>query len=252
MAVLVTRPDQQGKALCEMLNKEGIAAWHLPLFSIEAGRELNQLPNKMSQLKAGDYVLAVSKNAVSYASESLYNAGFHWREDLHYFAVGQRSAEFFSSHSEQNVHFPFAQENSEGLLNLPFMQDLTDKQILILRGNGGRELFPQQAQQRGASLDIVECYQRIPIQYDRQQQSDMLKRAGINTIFITSSEILHLLVEFVPEEEHSWLKSCNLIVVSQRIAQVAQQLGWQQITIAPRADNQSLLDAVLTLNDLTK
>ena len=34
MAVLITRPDEAGKNLAEMLNKSGIATIHLPLFSI--------------------------------------------------------------------------------------------------------------------------------------------------------------------------------------------------------------------------
>ncbi|EJS86411.1 HemX, partial [Pasteurella multocida subsp. multocida str. Anand1_buffalo] len=71
MAVLVTRPDVRGAQLTEMLIQAGIFAIHLPLFTIETGRELNDLPNKLSQLKAGDYVFAVSKHAVQYAVDTL-------------------------------------------------------------------------------------------------------------------------------------------------------------------------------------
>ena len=33
MAVLVTRPDERGKALVDQLNQAGVVALHLPLFS---------------------------------------------------------------------------------------------------------------------------------------------------------------------------------------------------------------------------
>ena len=89
MAVLVTRPDTRGEQLTEALNKAGVAALHMPLFRISAGRELNELPNKLTQLKAGDFVFAVSPNAVEFAAETLRNTGFRWRQDLTYFAVGQ-------------------------------------------------------------------------------------------------------------------------------------------------------------------
>ena len=56
MAVLVTRPDERGQQLVDMLAKAGVVAIHLPLFNIEAGAELNGLPNKFAQLKVGDYV----------------------------------------------------------------------------------------------------------------------------------------------------------------------------------------------------
>ena len=51
MAVLVTRPDERGKALVDQLNQAGVVALHLPLLSIEAGAELAQLPTKLNQLK---------------------------------------------------------------------------------------------------------------------------------------------------------------------------------------------------------
>ena len=35
MAVLVTRPDERGKALVDQLNQAGVVALHLPLLSID-------------------------------------------------------------------------------------------------------------------------------------------------------------------------------------------------------------------------
>ena len=69
MAVLVTRPDERGKALVDQLNQAGVVALHLPLLSIEAGAELAQLPTKLNQLKSGDYVFLVSKSAVDFEGE---------------------------------------------------------------------------------------------------------------------------------------------------------------------------------------
>ncbi|MDO4626949.1 MAG: uroporphyrinogen-III synthase [Pasteurellaceae bacterium] len=247
MAVLITRPGEKGKHLAEMLNKVGIATLHLPFFSIIAGRELNDLPLKFKQLNQGDYVLAVSHNAIEYANQTLRNAGFHWRSDLYYFAVGQTTAEYFASKIEQAVQYPYLQENSEGLLTLTAMQQLKGKHIFILRGNGGREYFSEQAILRGATLEKIECYQRQPIHYDNIEQTSICKRAGIDRIVVTSLELLNALFDFVPENERGWLLNCQLITVSQRIANIATQMGWQSnnVIIAPRADNTSLLNTIL-------
>ncbi|AKD38870.1 protein HemX [Pasteurella multocida subsp. multocida OH4807] len=244
MAVLVTRPDARGAQLVDMLIQAGIFAIHLPLFTIETGRELNVLPNKFLQLKAGDYVFAVSRHAVDYAVQTFKNTGFSWRPELTYVAVGQRTAEYFASETEQAVFYPSQQESSEGLLELTMMQDLSDKQILILRGNSGREYFAEQAQLRGAKIDTVECYQRVPITYNNVEQISICKRAGIQTIVVTSAEILQYLVDFVPESEHNWLKSCQLVTVSQRLANLAKKLGWSDVVVSPRADNQHLLQTL--------
>ncbi|RDE94676.1 uroporphyrinogen-III synthase [Aggregatibacter aphrophilus] len=245
MAVLVTRPDERGQQLVDMLAKVGVVAIHLPLFNIEVGAELNEFPNRFAQLKAGDYVFAVSKSAVDFADKALKNTGFAWRDDLQYFTVGQSTAQHFAATTTLAVHYPTTQENSEGLLQLAAMQNLQGKTVLILRGNGGRELFSEQAQQRGANVDIVECYRREPIVYNSAEQTSLCKRAGIQTIVVTSAEILTQLVDFVPQNEHNWLKSCQLITVSERISHLAQALGWQNVIVSPRADNQTLLQTLL-------
>ncbi|PVX32410.1 uroporphyrinogen-III synthase [Pasteurella langaaensis DSM 22999] len=249
MAVLVTRPDERGAQLVEMLNKSGIAAIHLPLFSISAGRELNELPNKINQLNAGDIIFVVSKNAVKFAAETLKSIGFHWRNDVQYIAVGQSTACCLSSLSEQTVIYPFAQENSEGVLNLPQMQQLHEKTVLILRGNGGRELLAEQAKARGAKVDVLECYQRIPVAYDDNiAQVDLCKRSGVESLIVTSLAILQALIEFVPPEEQNWLKACRLVTVSRRIANFAIKCGWksENILISARADNASLVETLVT------
>ncbi|TDQ57604.1 uroporphyrinogen-III synthase [Mesocricetibacter intestinalis] len=246
MAVLVTRPGEQGETLVKMLNNIGIAALHLPLFNINSGEQLNQLPNKISALNAGDYVFAVSRNAADYAAQTLTNAGFRWREDLVYFSVGRQSAAHLSALSEQPVHYPCGQESSEGLLALSAMQRLEGKRILILRGNGGREYFAEQAALRGAQTETLECYRRQPIEYDNIQQTSICKRAGIQTLIVTSGEILNSLIAFVPESEYDWLKQCRLITVSRRIEREAIAFGWHNTIIAAGADNNSLLQAVLT------
>ncbi|AKU62385.1 uroporphyrinogen-III synthase [Aggregatibacter aphrophilus] len=245
MAVLVTRPDERGQQLVDMLAKAGVVAIHLPLFNIEAGAELNGLPNKFAQLKVGDYVFAVSKSAVDFADKALKNTGFVWRDDLQYFTVGQGTAQHFAMTTTLAVHYPTTQENSEGVLQLAAMQNLQGKTILILRGNGGRELLSEQAQQRGANVEIVECYRRESIVYNSTEQTSLCKRAGVQTIVATSAEILTQLVDFVPQNEHNWLKSCQLITVSERISHLAQALGWQNVIVSPRADNQTLLQTLL-------
>lgn len=246
MAVLVTRPDERGKQLVDLLNQSGVVALHLPLFTFEKGNDLENLPSKLSQLNAGDYVFLVSKSAVDFSVNTLKEIGFQWREDMQYFTVGQRTAQYFASQSERAIYYPIAQENSEGLLALPAMQQLAGKQILILRGNGGREYFSEQATERGAKVEAIECYRRVPISYNNEEQTSICKRSGVDTLVATSLDILYALIEFVPENEQNWLKSCRLVTVSSRIAEAAKQQGWQKILLSPKADNQSLLNTLLS------
>ncbi|QIM63333.1 uroporphyrinogen-III synthase [Pasteurellaceae bacterium Orientalotternb1] len=247
MNVLITRPDERGQQLVELLAKEQIFAIHQPLFSVVAGRELPLLPSMVSGLKAGDFLFAVSKNAVDFAHQTLTEIGFGWRSDLQYIAVGQATASYLASHSTQAVRYPLKFANSEGLLELPEMQNLQGRTILILRAESGREFFAEQAKQRGAEVKVLECYQRIPFTQDMGNKISLAKRAGIDTIIATSSDIVSMLVAQTREEDREWLFQCRLMVVSPRIAKDAQQFGWQakSIDISEKADNHSLLNALL-------
>lgn len=247
MNVLVTRPDSRGEQLVEMLSQQHIFAIHQPLFRLEAGRELPLLPSTLSRLNSGDYVFAVSKNAVDFADNTLRQIGFKWRSDLHYFAVGQGTAHHFAFLSEQAVRYPLKFANSEGLLDLAAMQDLQGKTVLILRADSGRELFATQAKERGANVQIIECYQRLKLDVDLAEQLSLCKRAGIDTIIATSGEILNYLVEHTVENDQAWLKTCRLVVVGKRVAAIARQLGWQSenILISNQADNNSLFEILI-------
>lgn len=247
MNVLVTRPDQRGQELVEMLNQQQIFAIHQPLFRIEAGSELPQLPVMLSNLNSGDLVFAVSKHAINFAVETLRQTGFHFRSDLQYFAVGQSSANHFCAKAEQCVIYPLQSENSEGVLALPQFQHLENKKILILRAESGREHLAIEAKKRGAVVQYVECYRRVPIEENLAEKISLCKRAGIDTLVVTSGEILLSLVEQCFEEDRAWITECRLIVVSRRLSQIAANLGWQseKVTIAAKADNATLLQTLL-------
>lgn len=247
MNILITRPDERGQELLEMLNQHHIFALHLPLFRLEAGGGLPQLPALIARLNAGDGIFAVSRHAIDFASQTLTETGFHYRTDLNYFAVGQHSAAYFSAKTEQLTRYPIFSENSEGLLQLPEMQDLTGKNLLILRAETGRTLLADEAIKRGALVQYVECYRRHYFAEELTEKISLCKRSGIDTIIITSGEILQIFTEKTAQVDQSWLMACRLIVVSSRIAKLAYQLGWQadKVIISDKADNHSLLETVL-------
>ena len=65
---------------------------------------------------------------------------------------------------------------------------------------------------------------------------------------VTSGEILRYLLDFIPKSEHNWLMSCKLVVISDRLMQLALEAGWQQdkIILTEKADNLSLLKTILS------
>src|SRR5699024_1618408 len=126
-------------------------------------------------------------------------------------------------------------QNSEGILSLNILQCVYNKHILILKGNNGRLLLEKSLIQRGAIVRNCECYIRQYIDYPKDKLINLWKNKGITTIVASSNEILVRLTELTPLQEKAWLFSRRLIVVSERLAVKAKQLGWQTIFTAPSA-----------------
>ncbi|POF55949.1 uroporphyrinogen-III synthase, partial [Vibrio vulnificus] len=98
MAVLVTRPAEQGQALCQLLQQAGVPALQQPLIDIVANSSLNTLAN---DLKQSDVIIAVSQHAVQCAEHILKAQQQNWPQNALYLAVGQKTAHYLSKVTHQ-------------------------------------------------------------------------------------------------------------------------------------------------------
>ncbi|CAK9886426.1 MAG: Uroporphyrinogen-III synthase [Candidatus Erwinia impunctatus] len=246
MSILVTRPEPAASDIVRRLRSLGKTAWAMPLIEFAPGEELPSLAEALSTLRAGDLLFALSQHAIHYAQPVLQHAKRRWPENIRYYAVGRRTALALHSVCREPVLSPPDRETSEGLLQLPELQDISGRRVLILRGNGGRELLAETLQQRGADVKFIECYQRQQKYYDGIQEYHRCRGRNISTLVVTSGEMLEQLYFLFSAEAHAtWLLQCNLLVVSERLAEQARKFGWQHITIASNANNDALLHALL-------
>lgn len=245
MNILVTRPSPAGEMLVSRLRALGQVAWSFPLIEFTPGRELNTLPERLSALGEDDMVFALSQHAVTFAHAHLQQTHAYWPLQPRYFAIGRTTALALHTASGIEVRYPLDQEISEVLLQLPELQNIQGKRALILRGNGGRELLGETLVARGAQVEFCECYQRCGKLYDGAQEAMRWHTRGIDTIVVTSGEMLQQLFTLIPLwYRENWLLRCRLLVVSERLANLARELGWQDIQVAENADNDALLRAL--------
>ncbi|MBE8597304.1 uroporphyrinogen-III synthase [Xenorhabdus sp. BG5] len=245
MSILITRPVPAGEELVTRLRSIGKSAFSAPLIEIHPGADLPLLPQKLQWLSAGDRVFLLSKNAVHYANEQLIQAGQSWPEQLSYYGIGKSTSLMFHQLTGLEIFYSKQGETSEDLLQLSTLQSMDNKKILLLRGNGGREVIASTLMLRGSVVDYCECYSRQPVKYDTADFSRHWQQCGIKTIVVTSGEMLQLLYNLVTDSDgKAWLLNCKLIVVSKRLANIAQTLGWQTIQVAKSADNDALIQAL--------
>ncbi|MBP8220683.1 MAG: uroporphyrinogen-III synthase, partial [Aeromonadaceae bacterium] len=174
MTVLILRPEPQASTLAERLREAGYQAVVTPLLQIQPGRQLAQLA---SALPRHDLLIAVSSHAVEQATAWLTVQGLAWPQ-LPTLAVGATTA---ASWQESGVQPQVPQdERSEGLLALPALNEVQGKQILILRGDGGREFLAEQLRARGALVDYCECYRRHWLTLDGATLCTQWRTAGVD------------------------------------------------------------------------
>ena len=245
MSILVTRPSPQGEELVSRLRALGREAWSFPLIEFTPGRELAQLSGHLAALGKGDLLIALSQHAVEFAHAQLQQQRQAWPQTPGYFAIGRTTGLALHKVSSIDVRYPLDREISEVLLQLPELQKVAGKKALILRGNGGRELLGETLQERGAKVTFCECYQRSNRHYDGAEEAMRWQARGVTRVVITSGEMLKQLWSLIPPwYRERWLLNCEVLVVSERLAELARELGWQNIRVADSADNDALLRAL--------
>ncbi|GJA92928.1 uroporphyrinogen-III synthase [Aeromonas caviae] len=238
MVPLVVRPAAQANQLVQMLRQLGHAPLCCPLLETRPGCDL---PHLGDMLREADLVIAVSMHAVHFAHYFLLQTGQTWPH-IDYFAVGQASADAFAEAGIQAL-CP-ADPRSEGLLALPALQGVSGRRVLILRGNDGRDLIARTLASRGALVHYCATYERHYPDLDGDALTRHWQAAGLDSLLITSGELLQRLLALVPGPQHPWLYDRLLVVPSPRVAEMAEGAGFTRIVIAQGASNQALVAAL--------
>jgi uroporphyrinogen-III synthase len=239
--VLVTRPAAQASHLCELIEQAGGEAVRFPLLAVEAANS-PQLHHLLARLDSYDLAIFISPNAVRFAVEAAAPYG-GIPATLPIAAVGDGSRRALEQQLGRTVDLvPQGRYDSEALLALPQLQWLSGKRIIIFRGNGGRELLADTLRQRGATVDYAEVYQRLRPQAVSPATVAAWQRGAVNIITVTSNESLQNLYEMVAGQQRDWLLGMPLLVVSERGATLAQQLGFRHpALIAGNASDEAIV-----------
>ena len=154
--VLVTRPAGQEQALIDALTQRGHEAVHCPALAIEPLTLSAEDRTCLAQLDRQDRVIAVSANAVKMLAEKVDLSAASVTSWL---AVGQATAQALAAHGLP-VQAPQTGANTEALLAMPGLQQVAGQKVLILAGEGGRELLGEALKERGAQVHSVALYRR--------------------------------------------------------------------------------------------
>jgi len=241
VGVLVTRPKHQAANLCRLIEELGGSAIRFPVLQIDDIDDSSHLYHQIEKLDTFDIAIFISSNAVKKAV-NIIQSKKKWPNSVKIAAVGKTSAKALKDLGLKAEIFPSKRFNSEALLSLEEMQDVLGKNVIIFRGEGGRELLAETLKRRGANVEYAECYKRSKPDADVSNLLKHWSRGEISVIITTSNEGLHNLYDMVGQLGRQWLIKSNMIVVSERGADLALQLGFKK---RPRVSAQASDNAIV-------
>lgn len=233
LKIAVTRPRDQAAPLVQRITETGGIPLLFPLLDIAPVADDTQLREQLSRLAQFDLAIFISPNAAQYGIAAIHSTGLELPSRLKIAAVGQGSARALRELGIADIIVPTERFDSEGLLALPELQDVAGWNVLIFRGDGGRELLGDTLRARGATVEYAGCYRRSK----PQQDIATLLSDAPDAITVTSSEALNYLVQMLKDcGSESW-RDTPLFVPHPRIAALAGQQGWRQVVTTASGDD---------------
>lgn len=242
------RPSPEGEELMNDLNNAGIISFHFSLFDFYPSTSKNKISTKIYDLYISDIVLIFSKKAINYINIYFFKNNLIWPIYPQYYTIGASTAVLLRKYVQKKIFVPKGKENSENLLLLLNKVDLLEKKIVLLQGKNGRNLIKKNLQKKSCDISIVECYKRIFKIIDLYKEVKKWRNWQINTILVTSSEVLNKLNnEISILDKKEWLFKCKIFVIGERLAKIAKNIGWDSsnIIVSDYANNKKLFKLII-------
>lgn len=234
--ILVTRPQHQAQELCDEIKKLCGNPILFPTIEIADLEDSSLIESTFQKLNEFDFVIFISPNTVEKAFKFFQK---NWPEKVKAIAVGISTAHALERFGVKVVS-PAVHFSTEGVLDLPVLRTIINKQIAIFKGEGGREELSNTLRDRGAIVQEVSVYRRV------KPLGLISLSKNIDIIICTSNTGLQNLYEMVGALDRRWLLQKPLLVISERMIALAHQLGFvKEPRVADNATDAAIIAALL-------
>lgn len=232
VGVVITRPARQASGLVEQIASLGGRPIVFPAIVIVPPEDERGLSVVRQNMDSYDAAIFVSANAVEFG---VGDPG-RWPPTLPVFAPGPGTASALAGLGIEDVRIPGTTFDSEGLLALEALTHVRGKRIAIFRGNGGRELLAQTLADRGARVDLVECYGRAKPSGGAAGLMEAWRDGRIDAISFTSSVGLRNIWDLLDGEGRERLRTTPVFLPHCRILESARELGLSRLVVTAATD----------------
>lgn len=246
LCVLCTRPSLRSEPLRGKLAELGASPLSIPALEMTPLDCDTTMRGIVQRLDEYATVVWISPAAAELGCGLFRDWWPQWPVGVQWIAVGRGTAAVLEAAGLKAQHpgeLGLAQ-SSDGVLQLPGLADCTNQRILLVKGESGREHLHRTLVDRGAKVDELVLYRRCrPNQGDVELQQ-ALQASRIDVALAFSGESLHNLADMAGRTKNR-LDLIPLFVPGARVADIARQLGFQDVTSVPCTDDEVMLEALL-------
>ena len=237
---VLTRPLADCQRLSKLLQDQGIPHITLPIMEVSPLPESQCSP--LPTVSPDTIVIFVSANAVRWGLPEL-EVALDQVDGCQVIAVGQKTRDTLATAGIE-AQIP-ERADSEGLLHMPALAAVERSDVLVVKGEGGRDLLGKELSARGARVVEWSCYRRV---WPDVSLSALDAFAHHALVFQASSgEALSRLSELLAGAGRRDLFKSTVIVPSERVASLAERSGWLSVVRADDASNRGFLQALQSL-----
>ncbi|HXS51624.1 MAG TPA: uroporphyrinogen-III synthase [Usitatibacter sp.] len=245
LGVIVTRPRPAAEALAAALAEEGARAFVFPSLAIEAAPLSQRSLEALGRLADCTLAIFISANAVEHGLAAARRAG-PWPPRARVAAVGEATAAALRNSGFEAVISPRERHDSEALLALPELRAVKGENIIVFRGEGGREFLREGLESHGAHVAYVECYRRARPSADPAPLLHAWQHGEVHAVNALSAETLENFVAMLGEGGEGLIEECTLVVPHPAIASHPDARRFARVLVASPG-TEGLVNALASL-----
>jgi uroporphyrinogen-III synthase len=233
LGVVITRPRAAAEALAAALEREGARPFVFPALEIEDLPPSPALDAALALLDKAVLAIFVSAHAAEHGLAAVKRRG-PWPQRVPVAAVGEATAQALRNSGFARVISPRERHDSESLAALPELQAdrVRGHNVVIFRGEGGRERLKQLLEERGARVSYAECYRRVRPGADAAPLLQAWARGEVHAVSVLSGETLANFVAMLGEEGAPRLGSAVLVVPHEAVAAGPDARRFSRVIVA--------------------
>ncbi|MCL2117004.1 MAG: uroporphyrinogen-III synthase [Planctomycetaceae bacterium] len=244
--ILLTRPVHQCDELKRLFEEQGATVFLQPTIEILPPSDWRSVDEAITTIFEYDILIFASSNGVHSFFERVKVV---LRENFEknagnlplIVATGLGTSETLARYGVKDVLLPSERYDAEGIIALLTGQQIAGKRVLLVRGNRGRTLLPDELVRLGATVEQVCVYQSVDLTTLSPQIASLVQCGKIHWVTVTSSAIGRSLVRMFGDD----LRHTKLASISPITSQTLTECGFPPTVEAVGATLPALVNAVI-------